>query len=284
MKKLIYIFLFLSYVVQAQFVYDKSDVEICSSKFDTAVNLKLTDKPIGQVIAGIAKTFLGTPYEAHTLEKGDSETVVVHLSGLDCYTFFETSLALARSVKKGSPDFESYLKEIENLRYRNGVEKGYISRLHYAVDWLYDNQKRGIVKDITKRIGGIPFNKKVGFMSEHPQYYKRLKDNPENIAGIKAVEDSINKREYYYIPQDEIQKAEDKIHSGDIIFCTTYIDGLLVGHTGMAVREKDGRIHYLHAPSIGKKVQLTEKPLSDYVKEVKKHTGIIVIRPLEPVN
>lgn len=281
------IFLFVTIISSlsfAQFVFDSTDVEVCNSKFNLAVEKDLAQKPIGDVIVEIGKSFLETPYEAFTLEKGDKEKVVVHLTGLDCYTFFETTLALARVVKKGKTDFNSYLNEIENLRYRDGKLAGYASRLHYAIDWLYDNELRGNVKDITKDIGGVVLNKKVGFMSAHPDSYKRMKGKPGVIEQIKKIENEINSRVHYYIPQDEIDKAEDKIRNGDIIFCTTKWDGLIVGHTGMAVKLDDGRIHFMHAPLAGKLVQISEQPLGDYVRAVEKHTGIIVIRPLEPLN
>ncbi len=277
-----FILLTFTNLIFAQFVYDSTDVEICKKKFDIAVAENLSSQPIGEVIVSIAKTFLGTPYVAHTLEASENEEVVVHLSGLDCYTFYETSLALARAIKQRKYKFEDYLSEIENIRYRNGKRKDYISRLHYAVDWLLDNQRRGIIKDITKSIGGVRLEKSVGFMSAHPQYYKHLKDNPDNIRRIKEVEKRINEHEFYFIPQDKIESVEDKIKSGDIIFCTTSIDGLIVGHTGMALKSDDGRIHFLHAPMVGKKVQITKQPLADYVRKVKKHNGIIVLRPLEP--
>lgn len=283
-KRIVVFVLIFSSFSFAQFLYDTTDVKICNTKFDLAIKGNLSEKPIGDVIAVIGKSFLGTPYEAGTLEKGEKEKVIIHLTGLDCYTFFETSLALARTIKAGKPDFESYLKEIENLRYREGKQTDYLSRLHYAIDWLDDNQKRGIVKDITPEIGGKIVNNKVGFMSEHSDLYPRLKDNAENIKRMQKWEEEINKRRHYYIPQDEIERAESKINNGDIIFCTTGIKGLIVGHTGIAVKESDGRIHFLHAPLKGKNVQISEKPLSDYIRSVKKHTGIIVIRPLEPKN
>jgi len=282
MRKSLLILSLLPALIFAQALYDSTDVQIVRQKFAFAKENGLQNKPIGEVMVAIGKTFLGTPYVAHTLEKGDSEKVVVHLSGLDCYTFFETTLALSRCVKLGTMNFDSYLKQIETIRYRGGKLNGYLSRLHYALDWLYDNAERGIVKDITKEIGGVPYNKKVGFMSTHPDLYKRLKGDSLRIAGIKEIENRINKRKYYYIPQDKIAEVEDKIHNGDIILMTTFWKGLGIGHTGMAIKLKDGRIHFLHAPLAGKKVQITELPLAEYAKAVKKHSGIIVARPLEP--
>jgi hypothetical protein len=40
----------------------------------------------------------------------------------------------------------------------------------------------------------------------------------------------------------------------------------------------DGRIHFMHAPIVGKKVQITEKPLADYIAGNKKQNGIMVLR------
>lgn len=283
MKKLS-IILFFTIFVQISFaqIYTQKDVEICKSKFDIAVNKNLAKKPINAVIIDIAKTFLNLDYKAHTLEKGDKETLVIDLTGLDCYTFFESSLVFARCIKKGKTTFKDFQKELTNIRYRNGIIDGYPSRLHYASDWLYDNDKRGNVKDITKEIGGILRKKTINFMSTHPQSYPRLKNNPKFVKRIKAVEDAMNKRDYYYVPQNFIACVEDKIQSGDIILITTGIKGLDISHTGLAIKLDDGRIHFLHAPIAGKKVQITKEPLADYIKKIDRHTGIMVARVLEP--
>jgi len=37
----------------------------------------------------------------------------------------------------------------------------------------------------------------------------------------------------------------------------------------------------MHAPLVGAKVQISELPLGGYLAKVKKHTGIIVLRPQE---
>jgi len=283
MKKLS-IILFFTFLVQISFaqIYTQKDVEICNSKFDIAVDKNLTNKPINEIVIEIGKTFLGLNYKAHTLEKGDKETLVIDLTGLDCYTFFESSLVFARCIKKGKTTFKDFQKELTNIRYRNGIIDGYPSRLHYASDWLYDNDKRGNVKDITKKIGGILRKKTINFMSTHPQSYPRLKNNPEFVKRIKAVEDALNKRDYYYVPQNFIACVEDKIQSGDIILITTGIKGLDISHTGLAIKLDDGRIHFLHAPIAGKKVQITKEPLADYIKKIDRHTGIMVARVLEP--
>ena len=119
-------------------------------------------------------------------------------------------------------------------------------------------------------------------MSKNPKYYKQLKNNPEFIPVIEEQEKEINSRDYYYIPENDIEKVEDKIQTGDLIGLTSRDKGLDIGHVGIAIKMDDGRIHFMHAPIVGSKVQITEMPLSDYTKKIKKHTGIIVLRVLEP--
>lgn len=273
---------FLTSILNAQSIYTNENVEICKSKFEFAVSKNLSEKPIGDVLVEIGKTFLGLDYEAFTLEKGETEQLVIHLTGLDCYTFFESSLVFARCIKKGKTTFEDYQKELENIRYRSGKINDYPSRLHYASDWLYDNDKRGNVKDITKQIGGMEFSKQTNFMSSNSDLYKQLKNNPKFVQAIRTIEDSINSRNYYYIPENFIECVEDSIQNGDIILLTASADGLDISHTGMAVKMDDGRIHFMHAPLRGKKLQITAQPLADYVKIIDRHTGIMVGRVLNP--
>jgi len=55
-----------------------------------------------------------------------------------------------------------------------------------------------------------------------------------------------------------------------------------IGHIGIAVKMDDGRIHLLHAPDVGYKVQISDLPIFEYLNKLKKDTGVIVLRPLEP--
>lgn len=283
MKKLTLLFALIFIInLSAQAVYTQKDVEVCNQKFELAVSKSLAEKPINEVIVELGKSFLGTDYEAHTLEKGEKEELIINLTGLDCYTYMESLIALARCIKSGDTSFENYTKEIESLRYRNGVMGDYPTRLHYASDWLYDVAKRGFIKDITKEIGGEVFENNVNFMSTHPESYKFLKNNDEFVKAIAETEKEISAREYFYIPQDEIESIEDEIQEGDLLMFTTSIKGLDIAHNGIAVKMDDGRIHVMHAPQVGTKVQISDKPLPDYVKAVKKQNGLIVARVLEP--
>ena len=83
------------------------------------------------------------------------ERLVVNFMGLDCTTYLETVVALTRIAKQGEFTFEAYAQELELIRYQEGIRKAYPSRLHYFSDWIFQNQEKGILMDITKAIGGL---------------------------------------------------------------------------------------------------------------------------------
>lgn len=278
-RTLIFLFLF-TLVNFAQPVCTKNDSLIFLSKSELAKSRELNKKNLNEIITEIGKSFIGTDYLANSLQNDGVEKLVINLAGLDCYTFLESTLALSRIIKNQKVGFSEFVKEIENIRYRDGKLVDYPSRLHYFSDWIFDLQKRNIVKDITKSIGGEAYSKTIDFMSKHSDSYKELKLNKNYISVMNEIEKKISSRKYYYIPQNRIQELEKNIQSGDLIGLTTSIDGLDITHVGIAVK-LNNRLHFLHAPITGKKIQITDQPLCDYVKKNKKQTGIMVIRPVD---
>jgi len=239
----------------------------------------LLEKEFGNTVVAIGKTFLNTPYVAKTLEIGEIETLVVNLQGLDCTTYIENVLAFSLMLRKGVSDFGNFTTTLAQIRYKDGNLDGYASRLHYFSEWIANNQKKGLLKDITNEIGGSEITKKIDFMSTHRDLYPFLKDEA-NYEKIKASESYLNKQAICVLAQDEIAANEHLIQTGDIIALTTSINGLDVTHTGIATREKDGRIHLLHASTTSNKVEVSALPLADYLKKISKNTGIMVARPL----
>jgi hypothetical protein len=239
----------------------------------------LTDNDLGKTLVAVGKTFIDIPYVAKTLEVGDTESLVINLHGLDCTTFVENVLTLGLMLKNGSTDFDQFTKTLEIIRYRDGRLNGYASRLHYFSEWLANNEKKGLLKDMTPEIGGIEIIKDIDFMSTHRDLYPFLKDEG-NFQQIQASEKYLTDRALCILPQDQIAANEQAIHSGDIIALTTSIDGLDITHTGIATLESDGRIHLLHSSTGSMKVEVSKLPLSEYLKGIKKNTGIMVARPL----
>ena len=236
----------------------------------------LLENDLGKTVVAVGKTFLGTPYVAKTLEIGDIETVVINLHGLDCTTFVENVLAFTLLLQKEKTDFDSFAENLETIRYKNGKLDGYASRLHYFSEWIANNEQKGLLKDMSSEIGGQEITKEINFMSSHRDLYPFLKNNA-NFEKIQASENYLNNESICFLPQEEIEANEHLIESGDIIALTTSIKGLDITHTGIASREKDGRIHLLHASSSGE-VKISEQPLVDYLKKVNKNTGIMVAR------
>jgi hypothetical protein len=268
-----------SFKLKSLSLFDDYDEVLCSKKFKLFLEEGIKSLPIGDAIVEIGKSFIGTDYAAGTLDKEMSESLVINLTGLDCVTFVENSLVFARCVKQGKTAFEDYRAELEKIRYRNGVLEGYASRLHYFCDWIYNNEEKGIVKNITAEIGGVPYNKKIDFMSTHTKSYKQLSES-KNLEGIAAAEEAINSRDYYYIPANSISKAYEQLQNGDIIATTTNIGGLDVTHTGYLYKEAGGT-YFMHASSKSKQVIISNNELEEYVAEDSKKTGIMVARPQE---
>jgi hypothetical protein len=257
------------------------DAAICSKKFRLAVSLGLRQKPIGEVIIAMGKSFLGTEYIAHTLEQPGEERLVINMRGLDCVTFYENALVLARCIKKNKSTFEDYKAELRFIRYRGGIVNGYPSRLHYFSDYVYDNEKKGVLKNVTKSIGGVVYKRRIDFMSTHPDSYRQLKERPELIKLITKQEEAINKRPMFHIPKDKVEKVASRIQNGDVLAISTDIQGIDVSHTGLAIWQ-NGKLHFLHAPLSGLNVQITEKTLVEYLAASSNRLGIMVARPLEP--
>jgi len=257
----------------------------CSPKDKVAVEKKiktieeLLQPDFGSTIVSVGKTFMKTPYVAKTLEIGDTETLVVNLQGLDCTTFVENVLAFSMLLKQQEDSFDAFVKNLEVIRYKDGDLDGYASRLHYFSEWIANNAEKGLLKDITGEIGGAEITKDIDFMSTHRDLYPFLADDA-NFEKIKASENYLNSQAICVLAQDKIAENEHLIQSGDIIALATSINGLDVTHTGIATREKDGRIHLLHASTGSMEVEVSKKPLAEYLKGIKSNTGIMVARPL----
>jgi len=230
----------------------------------------------GQLNLEIGKFFLGMPYVAGTLETKRDEHLIVNLREHDCFTFVENVVALVWYLKSREKSFKAFQRILQKIRYRQGRLQGYSSRLHYFSDWIYDNQKKGIIRDITAEIGGRPLRKAMTFMTTHPDLYPPLKD-ASNLQKMKSVERSISKRSHFLIPKKALRRMEDKICDGDLIAITTNTEGLDVQHVGLAERVKN-RIHLLHSSSIEGKVVLSPKTLYGFLMQSRSRSGIMVAR------
>jgi hypothetical protein len=259
-----------------QITHAPKDSLLFKTRLDSFKTLEASH--LGDSIVQIGKMFMGTPYVEKTLEIGNKESVVVNLRGLDCTTFVESVMAFNLLLKQKEWKFETFAHNLETIRYRNGILDGYPSRLHYFTDWIRNNEKKGMVKNITLELGGVTVQKAINFMGTHRNLYPFLADN-SNYVAIQKIEKELVNEELCILPQDQIESKEQFIQSGDIIALATSIKGLDVTHTGIAIYQH-GRLHLLHASSANGEVEITKEPLIDYLKKIKSNIGIIVARPL----
>ena len=238
--------------------------------------------PIGERTARVGLALRGIPYKGFTLEIHNSiESPSVNFQGLDCWTFFETSLAFARMLREKKKNFTPHdlLRHIEQTRYFKGRCNGnYLDRIHYLVDWYSDNQRRGNISDLTKKFPTSPIPSKTGEMSKLWKHYRYLKHNPNLRHGMAAHEKRLNKGRYVMVPQNKVRAIESQLRNGDIIGIARNDGGSYCSHVGLIVKDKSGRARFLHASSTHKKVIL-DTPITDYLLRHKKHAGIIIARP-----
>ncbi len=236
------------------------------------------DLPVNQLMVETGFYFLETPYVSYTLEVAKPlEKLIINLRELDCTTFTETCLALSRTIKSNDVSFERYAKELERIRYRNGILDGYDSRLHYFSDWICDNDKLNIVKDVTFEDGGIPFLVTFNTMTKLSKNYPQLADTTV-LKKIAIVESSLNECMYHYIPKGQLDAS--KVLDGDIIAMTVSGKGLDVMHMGIAVHINN-ELYFIHASSTGKRVMVTYLPFKEYSAAIKANTGYMIVRPRE---
>jgi hypothetical protein len=260
------------------------DWRVFEAKVRWAAGQGLDTIPVGAAIARLGMSFVGTTYTPGTLEGPGPERLVVNLREFDCVTFVENLLALTLFVRRdgtrqlANPPaararYESYLSD---LRYRDGRLDGYPSRLHYFSEWLGDNGRRGHLQLLTRELGGVPDSEPIRFMSDHPGSYRQLAD-PAVLAAIRRIEADLSRTPRYYLPKDRIEAVAGRIEDGDVIAATSALPGLDVAHTGIAVWQ-NGELHLLHAPLVGKSVELSARPLAERIRGIATQDGIMVAR------
>ena len=172
---------------------------------------------------------------------------------------------------------------IELDRYRGGECTGeYLSRLHYLEDWLADNDRRGLVRDLTRELGGSTVPHSAREMTLAWRHYRYLASNRSLLGPLRSMEARVSSRPLYQIPKSKVPGIEGSLRSGDVIGIISR-DGpglYSTSHVGLAYRSGDGVLHFMHASAphnYGKVV--VDQRLSDYLNHFHTDSGILVARP-----
>ncbi len=220
--------------------------------------------PIGERTAVVGQAMVGTPYRSFTL-------------------VFEAALAFARMLDEPETNWTpaQLLRYIEMDRYRHAECTGeYLSRLHYLEDWLYDNDRRGLVTDLTRSLGGVQVPHSAREMTNGWRHYRYLVHNRGLLRPLAEMEAEVSSRPLYEIPKSRVAAIESRLRSGDIIGIVSrdgrYTSLRATSHVGLALRTADGTLHFMHASAphnYGRVVIDTR--LSSYLYRYSSDTGIL---------
>lgn len=281
MKKLFLLFIaVLSYVTTYAYEVDYKPSD--SIRVIKLLNDAKKQPESTNYIIYFARKLKGIPYVAHTLEINKKEKLVINLRQLDCTTYVENVVALSMCMNEKKYTFKSFCDNLKKIRYRDDSQPHYTQRLHYFTDWIENNTKKGICKEIQSPTPPFTNTQRINvfYMSENPSKYKMLKENPKYIPTIRKTEQNINQKTYKYIPKTEVKNTNTvrrTIQDGDIIATTTSLKGLDIQHIGFAIWYKDG-LHMLNASSLHHKVVEEPMTLYNYLQKQKTMTGIRIIR------
>lgn len=264
---------------------------------------EIKNSSIANKIDWFSSQFLGKPYLLGALgEGGDArydQFPAYRLDSFDCDTYVTTVLSLVKG-----DSLESFQNNLKHIRYKEG-RVDYLWRNHFtSLDFNPNNQKRGLLKDITLNIKDKN-NKPVGMWAESlidkPNWYahksastiRLQQDNPKEqfklLQELKRQGKLLKatKAKIPYIPLTALFINKEKpnlylfsqIPQGAIIEIVrpnwdlrkTIGTNLNVSHLGFAIW-KEGQLFFRQASS--QKGQVVDLPLIDYLKEAQKSPTI----------
>jgi Protein of unknown function (DUF1460) len=264
----------------------ESTLFVGPTKYQALVNRGLSENwkelPVGERTTRVGLALLGTPYRNYTLELDDRiEAPSVNMAGMDCWTFFEIALGTARALKTSeNPTTQDLLRMIELDRYRDGTCTGiFTSRLHYLEQWLYDNQKRGLVTNVTPALPGArKLKRDLKEMSVAWHRSRQLRANPSLVSEMARIENQLSRRGIWYVPKSRVAAAEKYLRNGDIVCIVTSWPNGYTSHVGLAYRDPNGVLRFMHASKNAGKV-IVDSRLSRYLNRYRTNAGIMVARP-----
>jgi hypothetical protein len=208
------------------------------------------DPSVASRIDFLSRHFLGHSYRPNPLigSAGTAEVFTASLDGLDCVTYIETVVALARA--SSVDDFTGWLRKI---RYERGVIQ-WEKRNHYTTLWIRNNIRNGILKPVSM-----------------PAVPTISRDRVLNVVPGLAPQ----RTRVRCVPKPALPRLERYLQSGDLIFFASTRKHLDVFHAGIIVRDGKRVLMRHAARSEG---LVVEQELSEFLK-ANRMAGVIVMRP-----
>ncbi len=240
--------------------------------------------PLGERTATVAKSLLGTKYGSYTLEIDDHvESASANFHELDCWTFYEVSLAFARMIHAHPAPWTGaeLLHFVEMERYRDGCCTGeYLSRMHHLEEVFANNEHRGLGRNLTRSLGGVPVRRDIHEMQIAWHSYRYLRCNPSYRPGMAQLEARVSRLPVTYIPKGEVAHIESHLQSGDILAIVSKDESAYTSHVGLALRD-GSTCRFMHATSSRDKGRrcIIDTRISSYLAEKHQDLGLVVFRP-----
>lgn len=233
--------------------------------------------PMNRALVGLARRYLGRPYNAYSLDRGTAERLQLDLTRFDCFLFIEQLLALvnSRDVTTQTEAVGQFGDHVRRLRYMDG-QVDYCRRHHYFSRWAEAAERQGYLVNITRYLpGALSRERPLNFMSNHAGSYEPMKV-ARNRNCITALEGDLSVSQAY-IPLAKLGEALPSLRSGDLFGLVTQVEGLDVTHVGM-VEVSNGAVDAIHAaPGNG---VIRSYDLANYAGQVDDVIGLMVLRPM----
>jgi hypothetical protein len=198
----------------------------------------------------ISHYFVGHRYQENPLigSADSAEVFTASFAGLDCVTYIETVLALARA--DSVEDFVGWLRKI---RYDRGRIE-WKSRNHYMTAWIRNNERQGVIRPVSAPDAPIVSKERVLSV----------------VPGLAAQQTRLR-----CVPKAAMSRLEPHLQSGDLIFFVSTRKNLDVFHAGIIAR--DGEEVFLRHASRSQGV-VVEQALGEFLK-ANRMAGVIAMRP-----
>ena len=226
----------------------------------------------GMLAGKIAESLIGAKRGEVTMEDSVG-TLLIRTDTFDDMGFLNMVAAIARlSTSPGHKRVNEFAKELENVSFRRGEDKGFPSRMIYLSDWVVDNKARNNVKELTASYSGQFRTKSLEKVTRNRDKYAALKDSAV-FEDQKMVEMGFRTHKVPHLKREQAGYKDviNDMRDGDIIVLLTSdpaTDALEIGF----VREREDGFHFIH-PSYETGTVIEEKDTLDrYLKRNAKRT------------
>ena len=203
----------------------------------------------------LSRHFLGLTYQPNPLigSADSAEVFTASLDGIDCVTYIETVVALARAST-----VDDFIEWLRKIRYERGLIQ-WERRNHYMTLWIRNNVRNGILKPVS--MPAVPTISR-----------DRVLDIVPGLAPQRS--------RVTCVPKRAVPRLEPYLQSGDLIFFASTRKHLDVFHAGIIVRDGE-KISMRHASR--SQGLVVEQDLSEF-RKANRMTGVIVMRPQAPMR